>query len=364
MHRKIVRNLAKSALVAATLLGAASANAEVSFEGRTVTLIIPFKEGGGTSRVFRFFQPYLTKYLPGNPVVQLQNIPGGGTIKGVNHFHNNQVADGTMLLATSSSVNLVQATGNKLAESDLSQYEPVLSLATTTHWYTHPSLANGANDVSKLQEKKVALFPFKNASSADLFHLWIYDKIGIDGARPIPGLSSSAGHQSFLRGELHMASQGTSNFLKKVVPEIESGNAVQIMTLGILQADGTVARAPYSPEAMTFPEMYEKVNGKSLAGDDMEAFLAIAANWGPASKALFLPTGTPKDVVDSWRGAIKKMTQDPQFIADAPKNIGPFPVVIGEPVRDIISKAVNLSEGSKAQFNAVLKKKNLTFRIE
>ena len=95
MHRKIVRNLAKSALVAATLLGAASANAEVSFEGRTVTLIIPFKEGGGTSRVFRFFQPYLTKYLPGNPVVQLQNIPGGGTIKGVNHFHNNQVADGT-----------------------------------------------------------------------------------------------------------------------------------------------------------------------------------------------------------------------------------------------------------------------------
>ena len=174
--------------MAATLLGAASANAEVSFEGRTVTLIIPFKEGGGTSRVFRFFQPYLTKYLPGNPVVQLQNIPGGGTIKGVNHFHNNQVADGTMLLATSSSVNLVQATGNKLAESDLSQYEPVLSLATTTHWYTHPSLANGANDVSKLQEKKVALFPFKNASSADLFHLWIYDKIGIDGARPIPGL--------------------------------------------------------------------------------------------------------------------------------------------------------------------------------
>ena len=38
--------------------------AEVNVEGETVTIIIPFKEGGGTSRTFRFFQPYLSKYLP------------------------------------------------------------------------------------------------------------------------------------------------------------------------------------------------------------------------------------------------------------------------------------------------------------
>jgi tripartite-type tricarboxylate transporter receptor subunit TctC len=265
MFKKPVRKLLGSALIAATMFGAASANAEVSFEGQTITVVIPFKEGGGTSRVFRFFQPYLSKYLPGNPVVQLQNIPGGGTIKGANFFHNNQNPDGTFLFATSSSVNIQQATGNDLAEFDLSEYRPVMSLATTTHWFTRSDLASGPNDISGLQARELSLFPFKTASSADLFHLWIYDKLGIN-ARPIPGLSTSAGFQSFLRGELQMASQGTSGFLSKVVPEIDAGNAVQFMTLGVLQADGSVAHPSYSSDAITFPEMYEKVNGMPLEG--------------------------------------------------------------------------------------------------
>ena len=114
-----------------------TAHAETNFEGETVTIVIPFKEGGGTSRMFRFFQPYLSKHLPGNPVIQLQHMPGGGTIKGGNFFHENQNPDGTFLLATSSSVNMQQATGNPLAKFDLLSYEPVLSVATTTHWVTH-----------------------------------------------------------------------------------------------------------------------------------------------------------------------------------------------------------------------------------
>ncbi|MEL0214430.1 MAG: hypothetical protein VW948_01460, partial [Burkholderiaceae bacterium] len=216
MLKKTLMTLSGVVVAGVLSLSASAANAEVNFEGETVTIIIPFKEGGGTSRTFRFFQPYLSKYLPGNPVIQLQHMPGGGTIKGGNFFHDNQKTDGTFALATSSSVNMQQATGNPLAKFDLLSYEPVLSLATTTHWVTHADLADGPNDISGLRELPVALFPFKTASSADMFHLWIYKALGVDGARPIPGLSSSAGYQSFQRGELQMASHGTGNFLKTI----------------------------------------------------------------------------------------------------------------------------------------------------
>ena len=54
-----------------------------------------------------------------------------------------------------------QATGNPLAKFDLLSYEPVLSLATPTHWVTHADLADGLNDVSGLQELPVALFRSK-----------------------------------------------------------------------------------------------------------------------------------------------------------------------------------------------------------
>ena len=363
MLKKTLKSM--SCLIAAGMLSFATtaANAEVNFEGETVSIIIPFKEGGGTSRTFRFFQPYLSKYLPGNPVVQLQHMPGGGTIKGGNFFHDNQEPDGTFLLATSSSLNIQQATGNPLAKFDLLSYEPVLSLATTTHWVTHADLADGPNDISGLQELPVALFPFKTASSADLFHLWIYKTLGIEGARPIPGLSSSAGYQSFQRGELQMASHGTGNFLKTISKEIEEGKVHEFMTLGVLQPDGSVERPSYDPDAMTFPEMYEKVHGKPLDGAEREAYNVIAANWGPASKGLVLPSGTPSEIVDAWRKAVEDMTKDEEFIAAAPSNIGPFPVVIGEDVRGIIAKAVDLSDESRQQFNDAIEHFQFTYRI-
>ena len=77
-------------LMAAAALGGGVALAPIAasaadFSGKTVTIIVPFKEGGGTSRFARFIQPFLTKYLPGNPDIQIMHIPGGGAIKGSNY---------------------------------------------------------------------------------------------------------------------------------------------------------------------------------------------------------------------------------------------------------------------------------------
>ena len=89
-------------------------SAEVDFSGKTVTWVVPFKEGGGTSRFARFIQPFLTKYLPGNPDIQVMHIPGGGAIKGSNYFQENAKADGTFLFGCSTSVIVNVATGNPL----------------------------------------------------------------------------------------------------------------------------------------------------------------------------------------------------------------------------------------------------------
>ena len=90
MLKKTLKTISGVIAAGVFSVSASAVLAEVNFEGETVTIIIPFKEGGGTSRTFRFFQPYLSKYLPGNPVIQLQHMPGGGTIKGGNFFHDNQ----------------------------------------------------------------------------------------------------------------------------------------------------------------------------------------------------------------------------------------------------------------------------------
>ena len=44
------------------------------------------------------------------------------------------------------------------------------------------------------------------------------------------------------------------------------------MTLGIVGNDGSIQKST-APDVLTFPEMYEKVNGKKLDGADLEAFI-------------------------------------------------------------------------------------------
>ena len=189
-----------------------TAYATVDLSGKTITWVVPFKEGGGTSRFARFIQPFLTKYLPGNPDIQVMHIPGGGAIKGSNYFQKNAKPDGTYLFGCSTSVIVNVATGNPLVEYNLSEYRPVLLLPQNTHWFTRTDLADGPHDLSKLLERDLVLYALKTPASADLFHIWVFDKLGIKGAKPIPGLSSSGGYQAFLRGEIHISSHGAANY--------------------------------------------------------------------------------------------------------------------------------------------------------
>ena len=68
----------------------------------------------------------------------------------------------------------------------------------------------------------------------------------------------------------------------------------------------------------------------------------IAANWGPASKGLVLPTGTPAEIVDAWRKAVEEMTEDAEFIEAAPEYWA-LPSCYRRGCEGIIGKAVDLS---------------------
>ena len=339
-----------------------SANLDLS--GKTVTWIIPFKEGGGTSQFARFLQPFLTKYLPGNPTVQIQHIPGGGAIKGSNYFQKNAKTDGTYLFGCSTSVIVNVATGNPLVEYNLAAYEPVLLLPQNTHWFTRSDLASGTSDISKLKDSSLVLYALKTPASADLFHVWVFDKLGIKNARPIPGLSSGDGYQAFLRGEIHLSSHGAANYVKKVKPEIENGKVVDVMTLGIVNDDGSISRNPLAPDVLTFPEMYEKANGKKLDGADLEAYYSIAAAWAQASKSVLLPEGTPDTIVKAYRDAVLRMMDDPEFKEKATKVLGPYPLIVGDAAGPILKKAAIFSDSTKKQLNAVLKKNGYVYRVQ
>jgi tripartite-type tricarboxylate transporter receptor subunit TctC len=63
---------------AGTNLAAADDKVADFYRGKTVNMVIGSASGGGFDAYARLVGRYMTKYLPGNPVVIPQNVPGGG----------------------------------------------------------------------------------------------------------------------------------------------------------------------------------------------------------------------------------------------------------------------------------------------
>src|SRR3954454_15259679 len=67
------------------------------YKGKTVTFIVGYGTGGGYDVFARLLARYLGKYIPGNPSVIVQNMPGAGSMRAVNALYNTAPKDGTAI---------------------------------------------------------------------------------------------------------------------------------------------------------------------------------------------------------------------------------------------------------------------------
>ena len=80
------------------MLAQASAVAQSAaefFKGKTIKLFVGASVSGGYSAHGRMVARYMTKHLPGNPAIIVQNMPAGAGISATNHVFNIAEKDGT-----------------------------------------------------------------------------------------------------------------------------------------------------------------------------------------------------------------------------------------------------------------------------
>src|SRR4051794_18734799 len=87
-----------TALAITHFCGDAAAQAPVTFQGKTITMLIDSAAGGGTDLTGRLLAPFLSKHLPGNPIVIVRNMPGAEGTVALNYFVQQVVPDGLTLI--------------------------------------------------------------------------------------------------------------------------------------------------------------------------------------------------------------------------------------------------------------------------
>jgi len=74
--------------------------AEQSFyKGKTIRIVVGFSPGGGFDTFSRLLAIHLPRYLPGNPSIIVQNMPGAGSMSAANRVYAMQPGDGLTIVA-------------------------------------------------------------------------------------------------------------------------------------------------------------------------------------------------------------------------------------------------------------------------
>jgi tripartite-type tricarboxylate transporter receptor subunit TctC len=99
------------ALTVAALIATTSARADDApfYEGKQITFIVGTAAGGGNDLYARVLSQFMPKYIPGRPVMVVQNIPGSEGATAAAHVFNMAAKNGTVIATSPSSMLLAEA---------------------------------------------------------------------------------------------------------------------------------------------------------------------------------------------------------------------------------------------------------------
>ncbi|NKB19880.1 MAG: hypothetical protein GKS01_04965 [Alphaproteobacteria bacterium] len=110
------KQLLSAVAVVATAFGAGPAQADAVadfYKGKQITLGVGFGAGGGYDTTARIFARHFRKYVPGNPNVVVQNVPGAGSLKLASRVYNISPKDGSYIATISPAVVMVPLYGKR-----------------------------------------------------------------------------------------------------------------------------------------------------------------------------------------------------------------------------------------------------------
>lgn len=349
---------ARATWLAAAILGgsalalAGPAQADVDFSGQTITNIIPYGPGGGTTAYARLLMEGLQQTLPGQPSIIAQNIAGGGSIVGTNEFVTAAQPDGLTYLAIGASTLLNQMFDAPAVNYDLTEMVAFTSSPTGSIVYGRadhgPGLGDDPIENTRVFIENPPVIAAQTLTSSDIGMLVAYDIMGIQ-PRVVFGLSLGESRPGLERGEFQMRHDTMASYHTAVVPILESGIAKPLFTLGF-EEDGQIGRDPVAPEVPHFLEVYEAIHGEPLSGIEYDVWKTLFDLRVTAGKMLLLPSGTPDDIVAAYSRAAADALDLPMMESEnAQLILGGYPQVIGaEASMRVLNGALGMTDEQRS----------------
>jgi tripartite-type tricarboxylate transporter receptor subunit TctC len=276
---------------------------EEFYKDRTLSLIIPNAPGGSFDLYARLVASHLGRFIPGQPSIVAQNMPGAAGMQAANYLSNIAPKDGSVLSVLVPNITLAQILGVQSIAYDTRKFNWIGRIVATTAtlftWHT-----SGTKTLADLKTRETLVASTGPLSQAEINSTMLNGVVGtkfklIRGYR-----GSGEAALAVERGE----ADGTLmpwEFLKSAHADWIRENKISIVA--------SYVRRPIL-ERLDVRSVYDLAE-TSEQRNVLKLFLGSDEMGHPIA----LPPGVPRNRIDAVRLALENMVKNPEFLADAKK---------------------------------------------
>jgi tripartite-type tricarboxylate transporter receptor subunit TctC len=295
----------------------------IDFTGQKITLAIATPSGGGYDLYGRLVARHLGRFLPGNPTIVPQNMPGAGSLIAANWLANVAPRDGTGLAIVPSATLFENLLGNTSARFDARKLNWLVSLndytAVAAAWHETPFVT-----ASDMLSKEFLLGSNAPASDTTVWPLLLNALIGAKTklVRGYPGTAGIA--LAMERGEVQGVIGDDWASIKANKAQWLRDKKVRILM------QMTAAR---HPDLMDVPTV-----GEFAPNETNSRILAMFVARQKYGRPFLAPPGTPTPVVTLYREAFRALVNDRDFLREAEQAQLLIKVASGEAVAALVEE--------------------------
>ena len=272
------------------------------YQGKTITVVQMVAAGGTGDLRRKALFPFLQKYIPGNPTIVSDYMPGGGGRKAANYVYRVAKPDGLTIGGMSASLvtNAVLDTGG--VQYDLDKFIYLGSPVSVFHYVFLTWKEAGLINLDKLRAA-----PGVRIGAQEVGHdvyisarLFAY-LMALKEPKFVTGYGGPEMDVALARGEINARAASSETLTTRNAEWIEK-KLVDLHAIVEVPKGNKPAAFARLPELETF-----------TASDQERKLVAMYRTFRLVGTPYIFPPGTPKAQVQILREAMRKAYQDPEF---------------------------------------------------
>jgi tripartite-type tricarboxylate transporter receptor subunit TctC len=323
-------------VIGLVLLAPTQSSADDFYKGKTIRFVVGLAPGGGYDLSARTVGRHISKHIPGNPTIVVENMTGAGSLRAANYAYNSAKPDGLFVAIWNSGNVLRQALGDKSVLFDGRKFGWV---AAPTKGNPHCSIMahTGLKSLKDVlaTDREIKMGSTSPGSTYDDTPRILNQTIGTK-FKVVSGYEGS--------GPIYVAMRRK---------EIDGGcwgwESARTTARALLDGQGDEKLNPFlihrrepDPEVKDLPLIPEIIKGD----DKLSAYRTWVGTY-EFQRPFTVPPGTPKERLQILRKAFAETMKDPEFVAEAKKSKLEITYVSGEEIDKYVGQIYSITPKAK-----------------